>query len=98
MVKHHKPLFYVALAAILALAANAAMAGVTGAEFLPAYTLLTGWIDGYLGRTLAVGAMILGIGTAAFAQRPLLGLSGLFIGMVVLILPAVLNAMLGAVI
>lgn len=98
MVIHHRPLLCVALAATLLFLGNAAMAGVTGVEFLPIFTLLSDWIGGYLGRTIAFTGMILGIGAAALSQRPVLGLVGLFFGILVLILPTVLNSMLGAVI
>ncbi len=86
------------VAAILLLITNVAMAGVTGTEFIAIYTLLSDWVSGYLGRTIAFAGMILGLGAAALSQRPVLGLVGLFFGVVVLILPTVLNAMLTAVI
>jgi conjugal transfer pilus assembly protein TraA len=86
------------VAILLLLLTNVAVAGTTGAEFLAIYTLLSNWVSGYLGRTIAFSGMILGLGAAALSQRPVLGLVGLFFGVVVLILPTVLNAMLTAII
>ncbi|HVK54966.1 MAG TPA: TraA family conjugative transfer protein [Burkholderiales bacterium] len=98
MVRKQKTLTYAAVAAILTLLATAATAGVTGTEFLPIFTLLSDWVSGYLGRTIAFTGMILGVGAAALSQRPVLGLIGLFFGVLVLVMPNVLNAMLTAVI
>ncbi|MES2353151.1 MAG: TraA family conjugative transfer protein [Pseudomonadota bacterium] len=98
MVMKQKTLAYIAIAATLTFLATTATAGVSGAEFLPIFTLLSDWIGGYLGRTIAFTGMILGVGAAALSQRPVLGLVGLFFGVVVLVMPTVLNAMLTAVI
>ena len=46
--------------------AGAAVAGTTGTEFKPIFDLLTGWIGGYLGRTIALAAFIIGVGYGAF--------------------------------
>ncbi len=96
--RNKSTLLMAGLAVVALLAAGAAVAGTTGTEFLPIYTLLSDWIGGYLGRTIAFLGMILGIGAAAMAQRPVLGLVGLFFGVLVLIIPTVLNSMLTAVI
>ncbi len=93
-----KTFLVAAIAASALLGAGSVMAGVTGTEFLPIFTLLSDWISGYLGRTIAFTGMILGVGAAALSQRPVLGLVGLFFGVLILIVPAVLNSMLTAVI
>ena len=98
MVIKHKMRRYLFITAALALLVGGATAGVTGTEFLPIFTLLSDWVNGYLGRTIAFTGMILGVGSAALAQRPVVGLIGLFFGVIVLVLPTVLNAMLTAVI
>lgn len=40
--------------------AGPAFAGTTGTEFLPLYNMVDGWATGYLGRTIAVGGLIIG--------------------------------------
>ncbi len=80
----------------LAWAPGNALAGTTGAEFQPMFQLLTDWIGGYLGRSIAIGAFIIGVGYGAFAQRYLVALGGIFVALLVLIVPQVLNGMLTA--
>ena len=48
-------------AAVLALVASASHAGSSGQEFEEAYNTLTGWIDGFLGRALAIAFLIVGL-------------------------------------
>lgn len=82
--------------AVLAATPGLALAGTTGAEFQPMFQLLTDWIGGYLGRSIAIGAFIIGVGYGAFAQRYLVALGGIFVALLVLIVPQVLNGMLTA--
>ncbi len=91
-----RSLLALALVAALALFASLANAGTTGAEFQPMFTLLSDWIGGYLGRAIAIGAFIIGVGYGAFAQRYLVALGGIFVALLVLIVPQVLNGMLTA--
>lgn len=81
---------------VLAWTPGHALAGTTGAEFQPMFQLLTDWIGGYLGRSIAIGAFIIGVGYGAFAQRYLVALGGIFVALLVLIVPQVLNGMLTA--
>lgn len=54
-----KPLGAFALAALAMTAV--AKAGTTGAEFQDAYELLTGWVNGFLGRALAIAFLLVGL-------------------------------------
>ena len=47
--------------AALGLGTAAAHAGSTGAEFQDAYELLTGWVNGFLGRALAIAFLLVGL-------------------------------------
>ena len=44
------------------LAAGSALAGTTGTEFQTMYTTLLNWATGYLGKSIAIAAFILGAG------------------------------------
>ncbi len=47
--------------ASVSLLAAPAFAGTTGTEFTGLYNLVKGWSEGYLGRTLAIAAFLVGI-------------------------------------
>lgn len=49
------------VAGLLSGTAIAAQAGTTGTEFQAAYTLMTGWIGGFLGRAIAIAFLIVGL-------------------------------------
>jgi conjugal transfer pilus assembly protein TraA len=51
-----------------------AMAGTTGSEFESLYNLVRGWSDGYLGKTLAIAAFLVGaiVGFAKSTAMPAL--------------------------
>jgi len=56
------------------LAAPFAFAGTTGSEFEGLYNLVRGWSDGYLGKTLAIAAFLVGaiVGFARSTAMPAL--------------------------
>ena len=62
------------IAAASAVAAVPAIAGTTGNEFEGLYNMVRGWSDGYLGKTLAIGAFIIGaiVGFAKSTAMPAL--------------------------
>lgn len=51
-----------------------AFAGTTGTEFGPLYNLVKGWSEGFLGRTLAIAAFLVGaiVGFAKSTAMPAL--------------------------
>ncbi|HVA40171.1 MAG TPA: hypothetical protein VNF49_05865, partial [Candidatus Binataceae bacterium] len=48
------------VALLLTLAAGSALAGTTGTEFQTMYTTLLNWATGFLGKSIAIAAFILG--------------------------------------
>ena len=56
----HKTCNAALIAALLIVAASPAMAGTTGTEFQTMYTTLLNWATGYLGKSIAIAAFILG--------------------------------------
>lgn len=53
---------------LVSLVATPAFAGTTGTEFQALYNLVNNWATGYLGRTIAVAAFIVG-GVVGFAKQ-----------------------------
>ena len=86
------------LLAALAALAPAAFAGTTGAEFQNLYTLVSGWSNGYLGRTIAVGAFLVGaiVGFAKSTAMP--ALVGVIFALLFAVGPGVIDGIASAVI
>jgi conjugal transfer pilus assembly protein TraA len=57
-----------AAAAALMVATSPAFAGVGGTEFIAVYDLLTGWSQGTLGKVMAVGMFLVGVGMGIVRQ------------------------------
>lgn len=74
------------------------IAGVTGNEFQALHTLLTGWASGYLGKSIAIAAFLMGAGFAAAKQNLVPALFGLLVALVFLVGPSIIDNMLTAVI
>ena len=72
--------------------------GNGGQEFKQIFDLLTGWISGYLGRTIALAAFIIGIGMGAFKQNGLIALGGILFAVFIMTVPKIIDTMLTAVI
>jgi len=58
----------VSLVATFLLVAGSALAGTDGAEFVPLYTLIQGWTQGTLGKTLSVATFLVGMGFSVVQQ------------------------------
>ncbi len=82
----------------LAALAPAAFAGTTGSEFQNLYTLVSGWSNGYLGRTIAVGAFLVGaiVGFAKSTAMP--ALVGVIFALLFAVGPGVIDGIASAVI
>ncbi|GAB6071503.1 hypothetical protein JCM30760_26010 [Thiomicrorhabdus hydrogeniphila] len=63
-----KTLFKAAFAVVGVFGSAAAFAGTTGAEFQTVYTTFEGWVQGYGGMAIAIGAIGLG-GLASLAKQ-----------------------------
>ena len=86
------------VASVMAMTAIGATAGTTGPEFQDLHTLLTGWAGGYLGRSIAIAAFLLGAGFGVAKQTILPAVLGLVFAVVFLVGPGVIDSMLSAVI
>ncbi len=84
-------------ASSLVLAAPA-FAGTTGAEFQSLYDLVKGWSEGYLGRTLAIAAFLVGaiVGFAKSTAMP--ALIGIVFAVLFAIGPTIIDGIATAVI
>jgi conjugal transfer pilus assembly protein TraA len=62
------------IATLSMLLATSALAGTTGTEFTGLYNMIKGWSEGYLGRTLAIAAFLVGaiVGFARSTAMPAL--------------------------
>ena len=82
----------------LAAAAMPVLAGTTGGEFGPLYNLVKGWSEGYLGRTLAIAAFLVGaiVGFAKSTAMP--ALIGIVFAVLFAIGPGIIDGIASAVI
>ena len=84
-------------ASALALAVPA-FAGTTGSEFTGLYNLVKGWSEGYLGRTLAIAAFLVGaiVGFAKSTAMP--ALVGIIFAVLFAIGPGIIDGIASALI
>ena len=84
-------------ASSLVLAAPA-FAGTTGSEFTGLYNLVKGWSEGYLGRTLAIAAFLVGaiVGFAKSTAMP--ALVGIIFAVLFAIGPGIIDGIASALI
>lgn len=84
--------------AMLALLCMTADAATTGAEFTTLYTTLLGWIQGYLGKSIAIAGFILGAGVGIARQNPVPALVGVVFALFMLYIPTIIDTLMTAVI
>lgn len=84
-------------AGVLAVTAPA-FAGTTGSEFVGLYNLVKGWSEGYLGRTLAIAAFLVGaiVGFAKSTAMP--ALVGIIFAVLFAIGPGIIDGIASALI
>ncbi len=84
-------------AGVLAVTAPA-FAGTTGSEFVGLYNLVKGWSEGYLGRTLAIAAFLVGaiVGFAKSTAMPTL--VGIIFAVLFAIVPGIIDGIASALI
>jgi conjugal transfer pilus assembly protein TraA len=86
------------LALALMLSAGAVVAGTTGAEFTALYTLLFGWTTGFLGKSIAIGAFLIGA-FAGFAKSTIMpALIGIGFALLFAIGPGIIDGIVTALI
>jgi conjugal transfer pilus assembly protein TraA len=76
--------------------ASAAYAGTGGTEFTDLYTTLQGWSQGYLGKTIALGAFIVGMGMGIAHQSIMAIALGIGAAMAVQYAPTIIDSMVTA--
>lgn len=81
---------------LLTLVTGFVLAGTTGTEFQIFYQLVTDWMGGYLGRGLALLAVLIGVGVGIFRGSLMLALTGIGVAMVLFVAPNVINGILAA--
>jgi len=86
------------VAIILALAAGSAFAGTTGAEFETMYTTLLDWATGFLGKSIAIAAFILGAGIGIARSSPIPALVGIVFALFMVYVPTIIDSIMTAVI
>jgi conjugal transfer pilus assembly protein TraA len=86
------------VAVVLAFASTSAFAATTGAEFTTLYTTLLGWIQGYLGKSIAITGFILGAGVGIARQNPIPALVGVVFALFMLYVPTIIDSLMTAVI
>lgn len=82
----------------LLLAAGTALAGTTGAEFQTMYTTLLNWVTGFLGKSIAIAAFILGAGIGIARSSPIPALVGVVFALFMVYVPNIIDGIMTAVI
>jgi conjugal transfer pilus assembly protein TraA len=92
------PAIATAVAVVLTLAAGSALAGTTGTEFQTMYTTLLNWVNGYLGKSIAIAAFILGAGIGIARSSPIPALVGVVFALFMVYVPTIIDTIMTAVI
>ena len=91
-------LLMLAVVAFCVLSPEVALAGTTGTEFQTLYQTMMNWATGYLGKTVAIAAFIIGIGMGIARSSPIPALSGVVFALFVAYIPTVIDGIVSAVI
>lgn len=86
------------LATLLVLGAAPAVAGTTGTEFQTMYTTLLEWATGFLGKSIAIAAFILGAGIGIARSSPIPALVGVVFALFMVYVPTIIDSIMTAVI
>jgi conjugal transfer pilus assembly protein TraA len=87
-----------ALGIVLVIGAGTALAGTTGTEFQTMYTTLLNWVSGYLGKSIAIAAFILGAGIGIARSSPIPALVGVVFALFMVYVPNIIDGIMTAVI
>jgi conjugal transfer pilus assembly protein TraA len=87
-----------AVAVLLALLAGSAIAGTTGTEFQTVYSTLLNWATGFLGKSIAIAAFILGAGIGVARSSPIPALVGIVFALFMVYVPTIIDSIMTAVI
>jgi conjugal transfer pilus assembly protein TraA len=83
-----------AFALVLSLAAGSVFAGTTGTEFQTMYTTLLNWATGFLGKSIAIAAFILGAGIGVARSSPIPALVGVVFALFMVYVPNMMPSMM----
>ena len=93
---------HAALLTLLAIVAMAgpelSLAGTGGTEFTIAYTTITGWLQGDLGRLLAASLLVVGLVMGVVRQSIMAAVPAIACGLVATVAPTIIGAVVTAVI
>ena len=78
--------------------AGSALAGTTGTEFQTLYTTLLGWTTGFLGKSIAIAAFLLGAGIGIARSSPIPALVGIVFALFMVYVPTIIDNIMTAVI
>jgi conjugal transfer pilus assembly protein TraA len=84
------------VAAMFAAFAPEIMASTTGAEFQGIYDMIVAWANGYLGRTLAILAFVIGLGLGVARSTPIPAIAGLVFALFVAFGPGIIDGIVTA--
>ena len=84
------------LTAILLAAAGTVFAGTTGTEFQTMYTTLLNWVSGFLGKSIAIAAFILGAGVGIARSSPIPALVGVVFALFMVYVPSIIDGIMTA--
>lgn len=87
-----------ALGIVLVIVTGTALAGTTGTEFQTMYTTLLNWVSGYLGKSIAIAAFILGAGIGIARSSPIPALVGVVFALFMVYVPSIIDGIMTAVI
>lgn len=83
---------------VLTLASSACLAGTTGTEFEQLYNMLSDWATGYLGRSIALVFLLIGLGIGVVRGSLLAAAGSIAVATALLIAPTVVEGILSALI
>jgi len=83
---------------LVALAAQTVLAGTTGTEFQTMYMTLLNWVNGYLGKSIAIAAFIIGAGVGIARSSPIPALVGVVFALFMVYVPNIIDGVMTAVI
>lgn len=95
-------MFLGALVAVLALTSvvvpEVSLAGTGGTEFNSAYTTITDWLQGDLGRLIAASLLVVGLVMGVVRQSIMAAVPAIACGLVATVAPTIIGAVVTAVI
>lgn len=81
---------------LLTLTAGSALAGTTGTEFQTLYTTLLNWATGFLGKSIAIAAFLLGAGIGIARSSPIPALVGVVFALFMVYVPTIIDSIMTA--